>query len=197
MLTLKSRRNSLFYTSLFTNTEKIREGTLMKKNLIIKHICLVALSLCLIMTMTTWAADVKIEWTDPEKYRDIRGGDENQNRFQERVIKALTEHFENAAAETLPAEQTLDLKITDVDLAGDVDYFFFRFSRSVRVMRDVHFPSIEFNYVLKDENGNILKSGEENIKDMGYLFSGKFHLNDPPFDYEKRMIDDWFRKNFQ
>ncbi len=168
----------------------------MQKDLIIKLICLVAVSLCLTMTMAARAADVEIEWFEPEKYRDIRSGVESRKSFQDRVIAALTGYFEDAAAATLPADQTLYLKITDVDLAGDVEYFFFRFSMGVRVMRDIYFPSIEFNYVLEDPDGNLLKSGEENIKDMGYLFSGRFYINDPPFDYEKRMIDDWFRKNF-
>jgi hypothetical protein len=168
----------------------------MQKDPIIKCICLVAMSLCLSMTMAAWAADVEIEWFEPEKYRDIRGGVESQKSFQDRVIAALTSYFEEAAAETLPADQTLYLTITDVDLAGDVEYFFFRFPMGMRVMRDVYFPSIEFNYELRDADGKVLKSGKENIKDMGYLFSRREHVQNPPFDYEKRMIDDWFRKNF-
>lgn len=167
----------------------------MKKNHIIKWLCFVSVPLWL--TMTARAADVTIEWLTPEKYRDIRSDAESQKSFQERVITALTDHFENAAAATLPVDQTLYLTITDVDLAGDVDYFFFRSPQPVRVMRDIYFPSIEFNYVLKDADGNVLKSGEENIKDMGYLFSGTVHIKDSPFDYEKRMIDDWFKKNFK
>ncbi len=169
----------------------------MQKEMIIKRICLVVVLLCLTTAMAAWAADVKIEWLEPEKYSDIRSGAENQKRFQDRVIAVLTGYFKDAAAAILPADQTLYLKITDVDLAGDVDYFFFRSYEGVRVMRDIYFPSIKFNYVLKDANGNVLKSGEENIKDMGYLFSGRVYISDPPFDYEKRMIDDWFRKNFR
>jgi hypothetical protein len=169
----------------------------MQKHLIIKCICLVAVSLCLTMTPAARAADVEIEWFEPEKYRDIRSGVESQKSFQDRVIAALTSYFEEAAAETLPEDQTLYLTITDVDLAGDVEYFFFRFPMRVRVMRDVHFPSIEFSYELRDAGGKVLKSGKENIKDMGYLFSERVYVKDPPFDYENRMIDNWFKKNFQ
>jgi len=169
----------------------------MQKDLIIKRICLVAVSLCLTMAMAAQAANVEIEWLKPEKYQDIRSGAESQKSYQERVIAALTGYFKEAAAEILPADQTLYLKITDVDLAGDVEYFFTSFPMGVRVMRDIYFPSIEFNYELRDAGGKVLKNGEENIKDMGYMFSGMAYINNPPFDYEKRMIDDWFRKNFR
>jgi hypothetical protein len=169
----------------------------MNRNLIVKCVCLTAVSLCLAMAMAAQAANVEIVWFEPEKYRDIRSDGESQKSFENRVIAALTKYFEEAAAETLPADQTLSLKITNVDLAGDVEYFFLRFPTGVRMIRDIYFPSIEFNYELKDADGKVLKSGKENIKDMGYLFSGRVRINNPPFDYEKRMISDWFRKNFQ
>lgn len=142
------------------------------------------------------AAKVEITWVEPEHFRDIEGGPESQRSFQDQVIAVLTAYFEAGATEYLQEDQTLALTITDVDLAGDVEYFFFRFPFGIRVMRDIYFPSIEFTYELRDADGRVLKSGEENIKDMGYLFSGMTFLHDPPFDYEKRMIDDWFRKTF-
>lgn len=158
-----------------------------------KRTWLAGLCLCL---ATRLMADVEIEWVEPEKFRDIRGGPVSQKSFQNQVIAVLTAYFEEAAEQTLPAGQTLRLTITDVDLAGDVEYFFFRFPFGIRVMRDIYFPEIEFNYVLEDAEGKVLKSGQQNIKDMGYLYSGKIFVNDPPFDYEKRLIDDWFRKTF-
>ncbi len=159
----------------------------------VQRIFLACLCLCLIAEIR---ADVEIQWLEPEKFRDIRGGTVNQQRFQQQVIAVLTAYFEEAASEILAPGQNLRLSITDVDLAGDVEYFFFRFPFGVRVMRDVYFPAIEFNYVLTNEDGEVIRSGEENIKDMGYLYSGGLFIKDPPFDYEKRMIFDWFRKNF-
>ena len=169
----------------------------MNRNLIVNSVCMAAVTLCLAMAMAAQAANVEIEWFKPEKYRDIQGGVESKKRFQERVMASLTSFFKEAAAEILPADQTLYLTITDVDLAGDVEYFFTSFPTGVRVIRDIYFPSIEFNYELRDAGGKVLKNGKENIKDMGYLFSGMAYINNPPFDYEKRMINDWFRKSFR
>lgn len=142
------------------------------------------------------AATVDINWVEPEKFRDIKGGAVNQQRFQDQVIAVLTAYFEEGAQRFLPADQVLQLTINDVDLAGDVEYFFFRFPFGIRVMRDIYFPSIEFTWSLSDGDGRVIKSGKQNIKDMGYLYSGRKFINDPPFDYEKRLIDDWFSTNF-
>lgn len=166
----------------------------MNRMRISKRLCIACLSLCALGRVS---ADVQIEWIEPERYRDVRGAEVNQKRFQDQVIAALTAHFEEAAEQYLPPDQNLLLSIMDVDLAGDVEYFFFRFPFGIRVMRNVYFPAIEFNYELTDADGEVLQSGQANIKDMGYLYSGRIYIDDPPLDYEKRMIDDWFRDTFQ
>ena len=123
-------------------------------------------------------------------------GNESRKDFQDRVTQSLTAFFQEAAEDHLPEDQSLHLTITDVDLAGDVEYFFLAFPQGIRVMRDVYFPGISFTYELKDEAGAVIKRGEENLKDMGYRFSGVMFINDPPFNYEKRMIHHWFSENF-
>jgi hypothetical protein len=152
--------------------------------------------ICLCLAMTAKAASVQIEWQHPEKYRDIRAGNEVQHDFQERVTAALTRAFVDAAEDHLPSDQRLHLTITDVDLAGDVEYFFLNFPQGIRVMRDLYFPSISFTYELKDATGKVINSGKENIKDMGYRFSGMNFINAPPFNYENRLIHDWVSKSF-
>lgn len=150
---------------------------------------------CLLAT-TAQAALVEIEWQAPDSYRDIRAGNEGQKDFEERVTRALAAAFEDAAADHLPEDQTLQLTITDVDLAGDVEYFFLDFPAGIRVMRDVYFPSISFEWELHSADGAMLDSGSENIKDMGYRFSGVTFLNNPPFNYERRLIHDWISDTF-
>lgn len=152
-------------------------------------------ALCL-LSAPVIAANVEVNWQKPETFRDIRGGNVNQTVFQEQVIKELSSHFTEVAREQLPEVYSLYITVTDVDLAGDVEYFFGRFFDGVRVVRDYYFPSISFDYKLIDSNNRIIKSGSENIKDMGFAFSGLQHVNSPPFNYEKQLIDDWFEKTF-
>lgn len=144
------------------------------------------------------AAKVDIDWADPEEFTDIEAGtNQNQKRFQQRVVDELGEHFRETAESELPADQTLKLTIQDVNLAGDVEYFFTSFdNQGLRVIRDIYFPSIEFSYELRDEDGDVIKSGQENISDIGFKYAGSDRLDSAPLNYEKELIESWFEDTF-
>lgn len=173
--------------------DSCKEEGEMKKCIV--FLFMIGAALC--RTLSAQAAVLEIEWIDTKSYRDIRASSESQKGFEERVIRNLTEFFRAAVEEHFPADQTLYVRITDLDLAGDVNYFFTRYNQPVRVVRNIFFPSIEFSYELRDAQDQVIKSGDENIKDMGFLFSGVRSLKNPPFNYEKQLIDDWFKNTFK
>lgn len=144
-----------------------------------------------------YALEVSINWQEPEKFQDIEAGSVMaQRRFQQKVIDELGRYIKEAANKYLPETYRLNMTVTDVDLAGDIEYFFTRFPGGIRVVRNLYFPSIVFTYELLDEKGEVRKSGQENVRDMGFQFSGSRYIADAPFGYEKRMIDKWFRDTF-
>lgn len=143
------------------------------------------------------AAQVNLHWQEPEKFRDIEAGDiGGRAKFQQRVIDELGKYIQEAADKYLAPDQQLNMTITDIDLAGDVQYFFTRFPEGIRVVNNAFFPSIEFRYELLDQNNVVIVSGEENVKDIGFMFSGTTMVRNAPLGYEKRMINDWFRATF-
>lgn len=143
------------------------------------------------------AAQVNLQWQEPDKFRDIDAGHVGSKvKYQQRVIDELGKYIQDAADKYLEPNQQLRMTITDIDLAGDVQYFFTRYPGGVRVVNNAYFPSIEFSYELLDENNIVLAQGEENVKDIGFMFSGTSVVKNAPLGYEKRMIDDWFRKTF-
>src|SRR5690606_33388753 len=147
-----------------------------------------------LLTGAAWAADVEIQWDDVDSFSDVEAGsNQSQRRFQEQVVDELSMHFREAAEAHLDDDQTLRLLIRDVDLAGDVEYFFTRFDNGgVRVIRDVYFPSIECSYELLNEDGEVIKQGDENVRDIGFRHAGLDHMDQAPLDYEKELIDSWF-----
>ena len=163
-----------------------------------KKIILTGLAALGLMGETLHAATVQIEWSDPAKFRDIEAGtNTNQKRFEAQVVKELGEYFAAAAGSHLATDQTLRLNIEDLDLAGDVEYFFTHFdNRGIRVIRDVYIPSIKFTYELLDHNGATIQAGKENLKDIGFHYSGLNPVNNAPLDYEKRLIEYWFKETF-
>ena len=69
-----------------------------------------------LLAPNAFAATSEVTWTDYKSYRDIDEGNDGRKQFRERIFKDFEEHFAKLAA-TLPAEQTLKIDVTDVDLA--------------------------------------------------------------------------------
>ncbi len=153
-----------------------------------------ALALLAVMPLSH-AATLQLTWGDPDKFRDIRAGDDNQIKYQERVIKDLEAAFKTQAAK-LPAEQTLKIEIKDLDLAGEVEFFHPGFPFGIRVVRNIDFPRMELSYELRDGKSQVLKSGDPVISDMGFRDGIQLPNNSTPLRYETKMIKQWFEREF-
>lgn len=142
----------------------------------------------------TMAAESEVTWTNPEDYRDIRPGNTStRKKFQEHVFSELEEHFAKLAAK-LPEDQKLIIDVTDVDLAGDVRI---GAMNQVRIVKDIYHPRIKFSYQLMENDGTEVVADEINLKDMSFLTGSIMRYRNDSFGYEKKMLDDWFKKTFK
>lgn len=132
------------------------------------------------------AGTVEVKFIDPDKFTDAR--DDAHRR--EDVLKTLEERLKQLGAKKLPASQTLQVEVLDVDLAGDA---FPRVAlRDTRVLRGrADWPRMHLRYTLR-EGDKVIKSGEDRIADMNYLMGSLRASQDSPLPYEKRMLDNWF-----
>jgi len=141
------------------------------------------------------AATVDVQWQEPEHFQDMRTTDTSQKRFQSRVMEELEAQFRKAA-EGLPEDQTLQITVRDVDLAGTIEYFFRNYPFGLRVVRNVDAPAMELSYSLVDSGGQVVKAGDDRLVDLGFNFSTLMPLDRSPFHYEKVLIRDWMRATF-
>lgn len=146
----------------------------------------------MLLVPSVLAGTSEVTWTNPEKYRDIDPGDGHREHFKRQVFAKFEKHF-SKLAEKLPEGQVLKINVTDVDLAGDAKFNMER----IRIVKDIYFPRIEFSYQVVDSEGNILRSGEENLKDMSFMMRGGPKYSNDLLGYEKRMLDEWFRDTFK
>lgn len=137
---------------------------------------------------------ITVDFHEPEKFTDIRPGNETRSRFEQRVQDAVTAIF-NELAHRLPEGYHWQIKVTDIDLAGEVDYFAGNAGQAIRVIRDVHSPAIQFEQSLRDPHGEELASGEVKLRDMGFMNRPGRMGHRPEFEYERVMLTDWFNKN--
>ncbi|ANH67876.1 DUF3016 domain-containing protein [Mitsuaria sp. 7] len=132
-------------------------------------------------------AQAEVNFIKPESFSDIGWvGVDRDN-----AMKQLEDHFKALAARELPGKQ-LKIDVTDVDLAGEVEPHV-RTDR-LRILRSVTIPRMSFTYTLS-ENGQVLKSGKADLKDMDYQNGvGNRYFDSEPLRYEKKMIDDWMAR---
>jgi hypothetical protein len=154
---------------------------------------LLSLVVVLISVAPAQAAQVEVKWTNPDKYSDVDAGQEHRQHFKDRTFKAFEEHFAKMA-EALPEQQKLVFDITNLDLAGDVN---FGGMKRIRIIKDIFFPRMEFSYQLLNADNTVVKSAEVSLKDMGFLMHNSFRYRNKSLSYEKDMLDDWFRNTFE
>jgi hypothetical protein len=136
------------------------------------------------------SAAVTVSFVQPENYRDLPFSPTDRAQ----VLKELGEHFAKLE-KSLPAGQDLKIDVTDLDMAGRLVPNF-RTTQDLRVLHGgADWPHMTLRYTLT-ANGAVLSSGQDQLSDMAYLDRINSYSDGDSLRYEKRMIDDWFRKKF-
>lgn len=150
----------------------------------------------LAMSGVVSAAAVTVTFEEPEKFTDIRPTNESRSRYQEKVTQTF-ERFFNSYAAKMPEGYTWQVTVTDIDLAGDVDYFAGPTGQALRIVKDIYSPAVRFTHILRDSYGEEVLSGEERLRDMGFMQRLSTTSNRAEFEFEQRMLNDWFNKTVQ
>jgi len=145
---------------------------------------------CTVLALAAGAAaagTVDVVYVKSDQFTDARDSfsDESFN------LKTLTECFQQLGKQYLPSDQTLQVEVLDVDLAGDVRWT----SRwgSVRVVgRTTDIPRVTLRYRLMS-GGQLVSQGEETVSDLGYSSNLGRYTSQGNLGIEKRMLQRWFQ----
>jgi hypothetical protein len=155
------------------------------RNLVVLASSAAALYAASALSLPAQAGTIEVKFTEPKRFSDIG----RSHTDQEQTLATLRAHFESYA-QALPANQTLSVEVTDVDLAGEQE--FMRARSDLRVLRGrADWPRISMKYTLS-EGGRTLKQGEEHLSDMAYQQHGLLSRVNDELPYERRMLDRWF-----
>jgi len=139
------------------------------------------------------AANVNVTWKNPDKYRDIHAGNSSKNHFRKTTFKDLEKHL-SKLAEGLPANQTLEIEVTDIDLAGDVHL---GGVHQMRVVKDIYYPRFKFQFKLLAADDSVILTKEENIKNVGFMINHHLKYRNKSLGFEKQLLDEWFQGAFE
>jgi Protein of unknown function (DUF3016) len=135
------------------------------------------------------SASAEVKFLKSENYADMP----LSHHAREDVLKEIQQHFDKLAAK-LPQSQALKIEVQDLNLAGRIEPNLIGFNNDVRILRGgADWPSMKFSYAIQAE-GKVIKSGSADVSDLNYLRGFNRYSTTEPLRYEKKMLDDWFRK---
>jgi len=139
------------------------------------------------------AADVDIEWTEPDEYTDIRAGDNHRKNFREQLFNNVEQHFSKLASR-LPEGQLLIIEVTNIDLAGTTLHTGLN---RIRVIKETYPPRMKFSYQLVNVDKSLVIEGKANLINMNFMMSRRLRYQTDTLRHEKTMLGKWFAQTFK
>lgn len=151
------------------------------------------LTLLTLPAFATAADPVTVEFPGAERYTDVRDRWVRTAPERNLNLKALRRHLEKAAARRLPPGETLTIRFTDIDLAGDYNTPLTGPGQDIRVITDLYPPRLAFDWERRSSDGAVIASGSESLRDFGFLSHGAQRRSER-LAFERRLLDGWLQK---
>ena len=142
------------------------------------------------------AATVTVTFVAPEKFTDVKDSVQESDRERDRVLDVLKAHIEDLARSYVTNGRHLEIKVTDVDLAGDFEPWRGLDFDHIRILKEIYPPRMELEFRLVDADGKVVSEGKRRLQELGYLMTNTLSTNDP-LRFDKEMIRSWMRQEFK
>jgi len=139
---------------------------------------------------------VSVSWTDPAKFSEIKYSGNRWESERGSWVTQLATYLRDEAGQRLARGQTLDVVISDIDRAGRYEPTVRAGMNDIRIVKDLYPPRMTLAFTLKGADGQVVAEGERKLVDHAFLMGTQINTTDN-LRYEKRLIDDWLRKEFR
>ena len=140
---------------------------------------------------------VSVSWADPLTFSEIRSSGNRYMAAQGDWLQDLAEYMRERAERQLPAGNTLQLTIVDIQRAGRYEPWRGPAMQDARIIRDLYPPRMTVRFRQLDASGAVVDEGERRITDPAFLVHSQPLNQSDSLRYEKRMIDSWLRREFR
>ena len=140
-------------------------------------------------------ARAEVVFFEPTKFTDVRDsymGDASRTTY----LDQIRDHLLEQAKYYVPEGHLLSVTITDIDMAGDFEPWLGPRWMDVRIVKDIYPPRIDLSFRLTDANGNVVKEGRRQLRDLSFMMKIPMGFRDDPVRHEKGLLDDWLRDEF-
>jgi hypothetical protein len=140
-------------------------------------------------------AHVDVQFFEPTKFTDVKDsytGDFERTTY----LDSLRDHVLEQSKYYVPAGYHLTVTFNDIDMAGDFEPWRGPRFDDIRIVKDIYPPRINLAFRLTDAEGNVVKEGKRELRDLAFLMKINMSFRDDPVRHEKALIDDWLRAEF-
>jgi hypothetical protein len=134
---------------------------------------------------------VSVVFVKPEGFTDA--GYSKTERSSPAILLQLQRFIVETATSQLPEPLRLEIKVTDVDLAGDFELFHGPQFEHVRINKSIYPPRIALEFRIVDAIEQIIEGGKRQLTDLDYQLRVVYPREDP-LRYEKDILRDWLRR---
>ena len=160
--------------------------------------------LCLLSSGTMFAADatktgagnVTVVFDHPEQFTDVKDAFMPTDKGRDAILAEIRKFIVDRASSYLRGGQKLEVKFTDIDLAGDFEPQLGPRFNDVRIMKEIYTPKLDLEFKLTGPDGKVLNEGKRKLRDDTYVQRLVPHLDDP-LRYEKDILKDWLSSDIK
>jgi hypothetical protein len=137
-------------------------------------------------------ADVTVIFDHPEKFTDVKDAYLPTDEGRDAILEQIRQFVVTRAKSYLRDGQKLEVKFTDIDLAGEFEPQRGPRFDNVRIVKEIYFPRLTLEFKLTGADGRVISEGKRELSDQAF----QMRLAFPPSDslrYEKSILDDWLR----
>ena len=145
---------------------------------------------------TRTIARAEVNFFEPQKFTDVRDsymGDYERTTY----LDSIRDHLLEQAKYYVPEGHSLSVTFTDIDMAGDFEPWRGPRFDDIRIVKDMYPPRVALAFRLTDAEGNVVKEGRRELRDLSFMMKITMSFRDDPVRHEKSLLDDWLRSEFQ
>lgn len=139
---------------------------------------------------------INVQFVEPDKFTDIRDSyTDTTKSHRDWVLSEVRKFLQSRGETALREDLHLNVRVTDIDLAGDFEPWHFRTNQDIRVIKEIYPVRIKLEFQLSDSTGTVIAQGERKLSDFGRVST--FTPDTDLLRYEKEVLREWLSREFR
>ena len=140
----------------------------------------------------TKAGKVTVIFDHPENFTDVKDAYMPTDKGRDAILDQIKQCVETQGASCLGSGQTLEVKFTEIDLAGEFEPERGPQFMDVRIVKEIYAPRFDLEFKLTGADGKVISEGKRKLRDLNFM-SRLTLPSSEPLRFEKDILKDWLR----